>query len=49
MTDKGLAYFKGCENLVELEQRGSKVTKAGLDDFRKALPKCKIDLQPGWE
>jgi len=49
MTDKGLACFKGCENLEWLEQRASKITKAGLDDFRKALPKCQIDLQPDWK
>ena len=46
MTDKGLAHFKNCKNLQILEQRGSKVTKAGLDDFRNLFPKCKIDIQP---
>ena len=49
MTDKGLVYFKGCDAVERLEQRGSKVTKAGLDDFRKALPKCQIDIQPDWQ
>jgi hypothetical protein len=46
MTDKGLAYFKGCENLEKLYQRGSKVTKAGLDEVRKVFPKCDFDIQP---
>ena len=46
LSDKGLAYFYGCENLERLSQRGSNVTKAGLDAFRKALPKCGLDVAP---
>ncbi|MFO0822309.1 MAG: protein kinase [Gemmataceae bacterium] len=43
ITDIGLAPFKNCKNLAYLNVMSSKVTRAMVEEFRKALPDCEID------
>lgn len=43
VTDAGLMHLQTLTELQELSLKGTKVTEAGLRDFRKALPKVKVD------
>jgi hypothetical protein len=42
VTDAGLTHFEGLRQLKELTFSGSKVTAAGVEQLKKALPDCKI-------
>ena len=42
MGDAGLAPFKDCKNLTQLGLQKTKVTAAGIEELRKALPQCRI-------
>jgi eukaryotic-like serine/threonine-protein kinase len=42
LSDKGLDTMKTLAALVDLDVRGTKVTRAGVEALRKALPDCKI-------
>ena len=42
-TDLGLLELKSLQQLKYINLRGTKVTAAGVADFQKALPECKID------
>lgn len=43
LTDAGLAHLKSLTYLEELNLKGTRVTDAGLQEFRKALPKVKVE------
>ena len=45
--DAGLAHLKSCTNLTTLTLQKTKVTAQGIDDFKKALPNCKIEWDGG--
>ena len=47
LTDAGLANFKDCKNLDELNLQKTNVTAAGIDKLKKALPNCKIEWDGG--
>jgi eukaryotic-like serine/threonine-protein kinase len=40
VTDSSLAQLKDCTNLTDLILLKTKVTAAGVDDLKRALPKC---------
>ena len=42
VTDQGLIHLEKCTSLRELYIWGNRVTKAGVDRLRKALPNCQI-------
>jgi hypothetical protein len=42
VTDSGLKVLATFKNLTLLRVRLSKVTDEGLEEFKKALPKCKL-------
>jgi hypothetical protein len=42
ITDAGLKEVAKLKNLDTLDLRLTKVTKAGVAELQKALPKCKI-------
>lgn len=45
--DKGLTHLKGCRNLQSLGLKGTKVTAAGIDELKNALPNCQIEWNEG--
>jgi hypothetical protein len=45
--DAGLAPFKDCKNLTQLGLHKTKVTAAGIDELKKALPRCRIEWDGG--
>ncbi len=52
VTDVGLAHLKDCTSLISLELKGrkvgsTKVSAAGIEELKKALPKCKIEWDGG--
>ena len=47
VTDAGLAPFKDYKDLHRLTVKQTKVTAKLIDEFRKALPKCKIEWDGG--
>jgi len=47
VTDAGLIPFKDCKNLTLLTLQKTKVTAAGIEELRKALPQCKIEWEDG--
>jgi hypothetical protein len=47
VTDQGIAKFKECKRLKSLFLRGTKVTAAGVDDLKAALPQCRIEWDGG--
>ena len=47
MTDAGLAQFKDCKGLTELDVRKTQVTAKGLEAFHAAVPGCKIEHDGG--
>jgi eukaryotic-like serine/threonine-protein kinase len=47
VTDKGLALLADCKRLNHINVKGTKVTKAAVAEFAKALPWCKIDYGGG--
>ena len=47
VSDADLACFKDCKNLTELHLQKTKVTAAGVEELKKALPKCKIAWDGG--
>jgi hypothetical protein len=42
VTDAGLKHLTTLKNLTELWLQETKVTEAGVQELRKALPKCFI-------
>ena len=46
VTDAGLAELKGLNQLESLELYCTGVTRAGVEDLRKALPTVKISFSP---
>jgi internalin A len=40
VTDAGLKELVGLSQLRDLALKGTKVTKAGMAEFRRAHPKC---------
>lgn len=42
ITDAGIEHLLTCENLRELNLRGTKVTDAGVEKLQQALPECQI-------
>ncbi|WP_162136356.1 protein kinase domain-containing protein, partial [Zavarzinella formosa] len=42
MDDAGLEFLKDSKTLKHINLKGTKVTAAGIDGLRRALPKCKI-------
>ena len=46
-TDRGLSELKPLQQLKYLNLQGTKVTAAGVADFQKALPECRIDWDGG--
>jgi hypothetical protein len=47
LTDVGLLELKSSQKLKYINLRGTKVTAAGVADFQKALPACKIEWDGG--
>ncbi|MCS6976609.1 MAG: hypothetical protein NZM31_06310, partial [Gemmatales bacterium] len=45
LTDPGLRRLTALRNLEELDIRDTKVTPAGVAEFQKALPNCKVVWQ----
>jgi eukaryotic-like serine/threonine-protein kinase len=43
VNDASLAQLQDCTNLTGLILRKTKVTAAGVDDLKKALPKCEVN------
>ena len=46
LTDAGLERFQASASLEYLDARDTRVTRAGIEALRTALPDCKIDWQP---
>ncbi|HEX7379088.1 MAG TPA: hypothetical protein VF278_18340, partial [Pirellulales bacterium] len=46
LTDEGLARLSTQPMLEQLHIRGTKVTSAGVEAFKKALPDCNVDWEP---
>ena len=46
VTDAGVEHLIGLTNLTELHLIQTKVTPAGAENLRKALPKCKVQVVP---
>jgi eukaryotic-like serine/threonine-protein kinase len=46
LTDAGLEDLKTLPSLKDLDVRGTKVTRAGIEALQKALPDCKILSEP---
>ena len=44
LTDTDLEYLKSLKSLKRLDVRYTKVTKAGVEAFRKALPNCEVKV-----
>ena len=42
ITDAGLEYLKNLRNLRSVTMQGTKVTQAGVDKLKEALPECEI-------
>ncbi len=42
VADAGLVHLKGLTKLKRLSLQGSQVTRAGVAELKKALPKCSI-------
>ena len=42
LTDAGLVHIKGLTKLGNLDLSFSQVTRAGIAELKKALPKCNI-------
>jgi len=42
VTDEGLKHLVGLTNLRWLELGETKVTQQGIEDLKKALPRCTI-------
>ena len=42
ITDAGLVHLKGLTKLEVLSLYGTKITDAGIQELKKALPDCKI-------
>ncbi|OWU64407.1 MAG: hypothetical protein CBB60_009970, partial [Armatimonadetes bacterium Cent15-Ar3] len=47
LTDRGLSELQRLGKLTHLNVRGTKVTAAGVADFQKARPDCKIEWDGG--
>jgi serine/threonine protein kinase len=47
LTDRGLLELQQLKKLTLLDVRGTKVTAAGVADFQKARPECRIDWDGG--
>ena len=47
MSDTGLAYLKDFKKLTKLFLQKTRVTAAGIDELKKALPLCKIEWDGG--
>ena len=47
VSDTGLAPFKDCKALTHLKLQKTKVTPAMVEEFKKALPRCKIEWDGG--
>jgi hypothetical protein len=47
VSDKSVALFKKCEKVKEIRLQQTKVTAAGFDELKKALPKCRVDWDHG--
>jgi hypothetical protein len=43
LTDTGLSELKALSRLTYINLRGNKVTAAGVADFQKALPECRVE------
>ena len=43
ITDAGLAELKGLSDLEELGLKGTRVSDAAVEDFRRGLPRVKIE------
>ncbi len=46
ITDDGLKTLQKIATLKQLDVRGTKVTAAGVAEFQKALPNCKVEVSP---
>ena len=44
LTDTDLEYLKSLKSLKRLNVRDTKVTKAGVEAFGKALPNCEVKV-----
>jgi Leucine-rich repeat (LRR) protein len=44
LTDTDLEYLKSLKSLKRLDVRYTKVTKAGVEAFRQALPNCEVKV-----
>ncbi len=47
VSDAGLAQLKGCKSLRALSVKNTKVSAAGIDEVKTALPGCKIEWDGG--
>jgi eukaryotic-like serine/threonine-protein kinase len=47
LSDAGLAHLKDCKKLAELLVQKTKVTAEGINELKKALPRCKIEWEGG--
>lgn len=45
ITDSGLAVLKTMPQLKEIHFQSPGVTKAGIDDLKRALPGCRVDIK----
>ena len=46
VTDQGLAHLETLPTLKFLTIEKAQVTRAGIEHFRKAAPRCEVDWQP---
>ena len=46
ITDAGLKDIAKMQQLTEINLSDTKITKAGVAELQKALPKCRIDSNP---
>ena len=46
-SDAGIKHLAGPTNLAAINLQKTKVTAAGIDELKKALPQCKIEWDGG--
>jgi hypothetical protein len=42
VTDKGVPHLKALQSLQKVDLRGTKVSRAGVAEIEKALPRCVV-------